>query len=214
MAKQKGQDRNAVALIKAQRNAQSGTWTSENGRVIRLKKADMVFVQMATSSVELPDPPTYTVKIGKAEREYPLDEVVIAQTDDPVEKAKLTRRWNVYQQTLGAAYGELAKRASGAIFYEGTVPDMELLDSDGAWFKKMKISGWKLPSDQDELWVLYLQTSLTDDEIASLSEAIARYRGGPSEEMIGAAEKSFPDDVPPDTEPGDVADAGSDTEGD
>lgn len=214
MAKRNPNDRNAVALIKAQRSAQSGTWTSSNGREIQLKKADMVFVQMATSSVELPDPPTYTVKVGKSEREYPLDEVVIEQTDDPAEKARLSRQWNNYQQRLGMAYSELAKRASGAIFFEGTVPDMELLESDGRWFKKMKISGWKLPSDPDELWVLYLQTTLSDEEIASLSEAIARYRGGPSEEMISAAEKSFPHDVPSDTRSGDLEDTGSDSEGD
>ena len=213
MAKQ-AQDRNAVAVIKAQRNAQSNTWTAKDGRVIKLKKPDMVFVQMATSSVELPDPPTYTVKVGKSEREYPLDEVVIKQTDDPVEKARLTLVWNTYQQQLGAAYGELAKRASGAIFYEGTVPDAEMIEADGKWHKKMRISGWKLPTDDDELWVLYLQTTLNDDEIASLSEAIARFRGGPSEEMIGAAEKTFSNDVSPDDRSGDLADTGSDSEGD
>lgn len=207
-------DRNQIAIQKRKSAVASDTFTTDDGRVIKLKKADLMFIQSASSSVDIPEAPTYEVKVGNKTREYPLDELVIRQTDDPEEKKELTKKWVSYNERLAAAMNEQSWRATGAIFYEGTVPDEEMVENDSRWQKKMKVTGWHktMPTDPEELWVFYLQTSLSESEIVKLTTAVVLYAGGASEEKINAAEKMFFDDVPTDERSGDVEDTGSDTE--
>lgn len=207
----KRQDRNVVALAKARAQGTSNIFVTDDGREIELKKPDMMFVQQASSSVIFPDKPTYTVKIGKTTREYPLDEVVIEQTEDPLEKKKLSLKYNKYLMELGTAYNEQTLRSTGALFYEGTVAQEEI--DDPKWEKKMRISRWPIPKDPEERWVFYLQTSLSEDEIARLSAQVVRLIGGVPEEKIKAAEDMFRVGVQTDEGAGDLEDSEPDEGG-
>lgn len=216
MAKRAPTDRNQLAILKRKNQAASGVWESNNGRIIKLKKPDLMFIQTASSSVDIPPPPTYEVKVGNKTREYPLDELVIKQTEDEDEKKALQQKWDTYQAEYAEAMNTQSWRATGAIFYEGTQPDAEMVENDTKWHKRMKITGWAktMPDDPEELWVFYLQTSLDETEIVRLGSAIVLYAGGASEEKIKAAEGMFFDDLPTDERSGDVEDAGSDEGGD
>lgn len=207
-------DRNQIAIQKRKAASAPGTFTTDDGRVIKLKKGDLMFINTASNSVDIPEAPTYEVKVGNKTRSYPIDEVVIKQTEDPKEKAELNRKWQQYQQDLIAAMNAQTWRATGAVFIEGTQPDGEMVENDRKWRLRMKVTGWDktMPTDPDELWVFYLQTSLTEPEIVRLSSAVVLYAGGASEEEVGAAEKMFFDDVPTDERSADLEDAGSDTE--
>lgn len=215
MAKTNPNDRNAVAVQKRKEaSARKDTWVADDGRVIKLKdKPDLVFIQQASASVEIPETPTYDVKVGQTVRSYPLDPVVIKQTDDETERRELQLRWTVYQFRLGEALGEQTKRTTGAMFMEGTVADEEMVDNDVRWVKRMKVSGWPIPKDPEEKWVLYLQTSLDEPQIKSITAAIVRRAGGVSEEQIAAAEEMFRDIVPADEESRDLENVGADSEG-
>lgn len=200
-------DRNTVAKLKAQRAAMKDEWAAKDGRIIKLKKAELMYIQMASSSVEMPEPPMYTVQVGKASREYPVDQTVIDQTEDPAEKLRLSMLYRNYLHDLGTAYSEIARRSTAAVFLEGTVVDDEMIDNDENWRRRMKIMGWPVPRDPEERWVLYLQTSLSEKEIEDLSTKVATFSSGVSEEVIRGAEATFPDTVPTDIESGDVEDA-------
>lgn len=216
MAKRAPTDRNQIAILKRKNQAASGVWEADDGRVIKLKKPDLMFIQTASSSVDVPESPTYEVTVGLKTRSYPLDELVIKQTTDPEEKKMLQVKWDTYQLEYAEAMNQQSWRATGAIFYEGTQPDAEMVENDTRWQKRMKITGWSktMPDDPEELWVFYLQTSLNEGEIVRLGAQIVLYSGGASEEKIKAAESMFFDDVPTDERSGDVEDAGSDEDGD
>src|SRR5688572_6559133 len=138
MAKRASTDRNAIAVAKRQNKAED-FFETEDGRRIELKKPDIMFIQQVIHSVDMPDKPTYEVKIGSRTVEYPLDALVIKQTEDPQEKAKLRKIWFTYQSDLNEASLELAKRSTGATYYEGTVPNHEMVEDDLRWQKKMRI---------------------------------------------------------------------------
>lgn len=214
MAKRNPNDRNQIAINKRKASVTPGTWEADDGRSIQLKKPDLMFIQQASSSVEMPDEPTYEVKVGSKTREYPLDALVVQQTEDPEEKERLRKAWFSYQENLNKANGELVWRATGATFFEGTVPNHEMVEDDAKWQRKMRVTGWakSMPTDPEDLWVFYLQTSLSEDEMGSLSTAIVLRSGGVSEDQIAAAEKMFFGNVPTDERSGDVENAGADTE--
>lgn len=215
MAKRNPNDRNQMAINKRQGEKTPGIWTADDGREIKLKKPDLMFIQQASMSVEMPEEPTYEVKVGNKTREYPLDALVIKQTEDPVERAELRRKWLKYSEDLNAANNELGWRATGATFFEGTEPDAAMIEDDAKWQKRMRVTGWakSMPKDPDELWVFYLQTSLGEPEQVRLSTAIVLQAGGVSEEQIKAAENMFFDELSTGQEqPGDVEDSGADEE--
>lgn len=213
MAKRLPSDRNEVAVRERMAKEAPNTFTTDDGRVIQLKeKPDLIFIQQATNSVTYPVKPTYEVKVGTRIREYPIDEVVIEQTDDPLEKRRLKREWDRYILDLNEAINEQTKRATGAMFYEGTVAQEDF--DDLRWEKKMKIAGWPVPADPEERWVFYLQTSLNEDEIGRLSTRIVLQSGGVSEEKIAAAQEMFRDNLQANRRPDDVEDADADEGGD
>lgn len=212
MAVRNKNDRNARALS-ARKQKASGTFTTTDGtnRVIKLKdKPDLLFIQQTIHDVAMPDPPTYEVQVGSRTKEYPLDVVVIQQTEDPLEKAQLRRKWMQYQTDLTEASMELSLRSTAAVFYEGTLADEEMIDNDAKWQRKVRIARYKVPEDLEERWVFYLQTSLTEDDVKELSTAVVRRAGGVSEEMISAAEEMFLGDLSTGDGAGDMADPEAD----
>lgn len=214
MAKRNPNDRNARAL--ATRKATQvvpDTFTTTDGtnRVVRLKKEpDLLFIQMTIHDIQEPEAPTYEVQVGQRTVKYPLDALVIKQTEDPVEKAALRRKWQQYQQDMTDWSMELSMRSMAAVYYEGTEPDEEMIDNDLKWHRRVKIAGWKIPEDLEEKWILYLQTSLSDKDKKDLSTLVIRRTGGVSEELIAAAEETFLDDLSPDDGAGDLEDAETD----
>lgn len=213
--KRNANDRNARALKARKDRSIPGTFTTTDGtnRVIKLKdKPDLMFIQQVIHSVEWPEVPTYEVQVGARTIEYPLDMEVVRQTEDPAEKAQLRRKWVQYQQDLTDASMEMSKRSTGAVFYEGTESDIDMVETDVKWARKMRISGWKAPDDPEEKWVFYLQTSLSEDDIKDLSAAVVRRSGGVSEELINAAEEMFLDNLQAGPEePGNLVDAEADS---
>lgn len=212
MAARNKNDRNARAVA-ARKEKVPGTFTTTDGskRVIKLKdKPNLLFIQQTIHDVEMPEPPTYEVQVGSRTREFPLDVVVIKQTEDPIERAQLRRKWLKYQEDYTEATMELSMRSTGAVFYEGTVPDEEMIDNDSTWQRKIKIARYKVPEDLEERWVFYLQTSLSETDTKDLASAVVRRAGGVSEELIAAAEEMFLDDLSTDDGTGDVADLEAD----
>lgn len=214
MAKRHANDRNEMFIAGKKAKEDPGIFITDKGLEIHLKeKPDLVFIQQAISSVDYPPRPTYTVKVGSREREYPLDEVVIAQTEDPAEKKRLQRAWSNYLTDANEAGMEQTKRATGAMFYEGTVAQEDFYDPK--WERRMKISGWPIPEDPEERWVVYLQTSLSEPEIKRLSAKVVMRSGGVSEEKIAAAVEMFRDSLQDGGgRSDDVVDAGGDSETD
>lgn len=215
MAKRNANDRNERALQARKVKAIPGTFTTTDGteRVIKLKdKPSLVFIQQTIHDVVEPEVPTYEVQVGNRKVEYPLDATVIKQTEDPAEKVMLRRKWIQYQQDLTDWSMELNMRSTAAVYYEGTIPDEEMIEGDSTWKRKVRISRWVIPADLEERWVFYLQTSLTEDDTKGLSTAVIRRTGGVSEELIAAAEETFLDDVQADEGAGDVEDAETDQE--
>lgn len=214
MAKRNPNDRNERALSERKKKSVPSTFTTLDGRVIKLKdEPSLIFIQQVIHDVKMPETPTYEVQIGTRTKSYPLDAEVIKQTEDPLEKARLRRLWLQYQSDLTDASMELTVRSTGAVFYEGTVPDEDMIEADDKWAKKVKISGWTIPEDLEERWVFYLQTSLKESDTKDLSAAVVRKTGGASEEDIAAAEELFRDNVQADDATGDLEDAGADTQG-
>lgn len=206
MAKRAPTDRNAQAVAKRQ-VVELTYFETEDGRKIELKKPDLMFIQQTMHDVTMPDKPTYEVKVGSRTLNYPLDLLVIQQTEDPLEKAKLRRIWLDYQQELNDATLEQAMRSTGAVYFEGTVPDIKMMEADARWHRKVRVARWEIPDDPEEKWIFYLQTSLSEPDTVKLSSAIVRKAGGVAEEDIQVAEDMFFDPVPTDAGSGDLENA-------
>lgn len=167
-------------------------WKSSSGMEVRLQAIDPLFIQTVARSVKIPDVPMYETKTytGRIEM-HAYDAKAAEQTPGGMEI------WTKYQTELAEATSEQNDRVLQAVFLDGTVRPENW--QDAKWFKRMKIIGMDLPDDEDELWVLYLRTSLSQEDVVSLSSAIIRMAGVP-EEMIEAAEEIFRESVRPDNE--------------
>lgn len=162
-------------------------YTTKNGIEIRLSQVDPLFIQTVSRSVTIPEVPTYEAKTYSGRIEiHKFDEKAAKQTPGGEEI------WANYTRELTEATNEQNDRVLRAIFLDGTVRPENWFDPK--WFKRMQIVGVDLPDDEDELWVFYLMSSLSQEDILGLSASIIRLTGVP-EEMIEAAEEIFRESV-------------------
>lgn len=165
---------------------------TKSGMEIRLRPIDLLFIQTVSRSVTMPEVPTYETKTHSGRIEmHKYDAKAAEQTPGGMEI------WNAYQAELAEATSLQNDRVMQALFLDGTVRPESWADPQ--WFKRMKIVGMAMPEDEDELWVLYLRTKLSQEDVMALSSAIIRLAGVP-EDMIEAAEEIFRESVRPDTE--------------
>ena len=163
-------------------------FTTGTGKKIELKRVDAVFLQSVISSVKMPDKPTYEAKTISGRTEHHLMDEESAKQTEGGEKI-----WTDYQDELSRASSIQTERSLRALFLDGTVcPKGEFVDAQ--WEKRMHIIGVDLPSDPEELWVMYLMMSLSSDDIIRMSSHIMRLTGV-DEELIQQAEDSFRDSV-------------------
>lgn len=161
-------------------------FTTGSGMKIELKRIDPVFLQSVISSVKMPERPKYEAKTISGRTEYHVMDEESAKQTEGGEKL-----WADYQDELNRATGEQTERSLRALFLDGTVrPKGAFVDHD--WEKRMRIIGVDVPSDPDELWVMYLMMSLNSDDIIRMSSHIMRLTGV-DEEVIQQAEDSFRD---------------------
>lgn len=164
-------------------------FTTGTGIKIELQRIDPVFLQSVISSVKMPERPTYTATTVSGRQETHLMDEESAKQTEGGEKI-----WSDYQEELSRASTLQTERSLRALFLDGTVrPEGAFIDPK--WQRKMEIIGVNLPSDPDELWVMYLMMSLSSDDIIRMSTHIMRLTGV-DEEMIQQAEDSFRDSVP------------------
>jgi hypothetical protein len=163
-------------------------FVTEKGLEIELRKIDPIFVQSAVNSVNLPEPPTYEARTSSGRIEtHTMDKESAEQTEGGMEI------WKTYQEEYGAATLEKANRSLRAIFLDGTVvPQGEWMDK--TWERRMRIVGITLPSDEEELWITYLLSWLTAEDINNLTTEIMRLTGI-DEEYIESAQESFQSSV-------------------
>ena len=168
-------------------------FTTGTGVKIDLKRIDPVFLQAVISSVKMPDRPTYTATTVSGRTEtHMMDEDSAKQTEGG------EKIWETYQEELSRASSLQTERSLRALFLDGTVcPKGAFVDPQ--WEKKMRIIGVDLPSDPEELWVMYLMMSLSSDDIIRMSTQIMRLTGV-DEETIQQAEDSFRDSVKDESE--------------
>lgn len=203
MAKRNPNDRNEKA-IQARKDKDAKTvFETKDGRSIQLRAIDLVFINMVNRSVDMPEKPTYQTKTprGRTE-EFPLDAVVVKQYPE------YKPLWTKYLTEYAEAQMEQTDRVIRATLLDGTIKPEEWHDK--AWERRMKFLRYELPDDLDELWVVYLLTTIGQDELADLMSAIYRL-SGISDEEIQEAEDSFRDSVRTGQgQAGDVAESESD----
>jgi hypothetical protein len=168
-------------------------FTTGDGLKIELKRIDPVFLQSVISSVKMPEKPTYTATTVSGRTEtHPMDEESAKQTEGG------EAIWERYQEELSRASSLQTERSLRALFLDGTAcPKGAFVDPK--WQNKMRIIGVDLPSDPEELWVMYLMMSLQSDDIIRMSTHIMRLTGV-DEEVIQQAEDSFRDSVQDESE--------------
>lgn len=166
----------------------NNVYVSEAGLEIEIKQIDPIFIQSVIRSVEMPEVPTYEARTSSGIIEiHPMDKEAAEQTSGGKEI------WDKYEEEFTEATLQQTDRSLRAIFLDGTTrPETEWVDQK--WLRKMRIIKMDLPTDQDELWVLFLTMNLSPTDIINLSGEIMRLTGVP-EEMISAAEDSFLDSV-------------------
>lgn len=198
-------DRNAVALAKRKQAEKPDTFPLSSGIEVKLNVIDYVAISDIVDSVEIPEKPTYTTRtVSGREEKFPLDDEVVEQSP---EYAEVWKEWKI---NYSNALREQSKRSARAIFLDGTTPPEDWYDAK--WERRMKLIGYKLPTDPDERWLLYLETGIGKEEAAELVIAVMRLTTLP-EEVIQAAEGTFRDSLRADAGSGDVEDAGADSQG-
>jgi hypothetical protein len=190
MATKKKEPEETPPVPAKEAEAERAVWTMPNGRKIRLKEADIVFLQMVYESVKIPKVPTYEVEIwGGGAQTHTMTAEYVKNGASPEEKAE----WLNYLMKLGQALSDQTSRVLRATFLEGTHVEAEI--NDPAWERRMRIVGFDIPDDPVERWVFYLTTSLKKEDQRSLSDKIVTFVNGPDEEEIQAAVDSFRDSV-------------------
>lgn len=159
-------------------------FVTDDGREIRLRKADAFFIQSVQRSVTMPKKPTYETKTAGGRVEVrPMDKLAAEQTEGGLEL------WRQYEQDYAEATTTLMERSTRAVLLDGTVrPDGEFITDK--WRARMRAVNVPLAEDEDELWLQYLIFSLTGEEILRISGKIMRLLGV-AEEVIAEAEETF-----------------------
>lgn len=129
------------------------TYVTSRGLEITLLPLPPYLIQMTTSSVEIPTPPTYTIKIeGGGEETHEHDEQSIRESSDE-EKAQ----WEKYRAALREANAKVADTLLTVVLMEGVrveIPDKE------RWLKRQKLMGLEVPDDEDEQELLFKKTQV------------------------------------------------------
>jgi len=170
-------------VVTKEKKDADNVFRTDDGRKIRIKAVDPLFIQTVSRSVKMPDTPTYTTVTSSGREEiWKMDEVSAKQTEGGEEI------WAKYKAGVDEAQGNQMERTIRAIFLDGTIRDEDFYDQK--WERRMHIVGVELPEDLDERWVMYLSSSLSTGDIIKLSAKIMELTGVP-EEFIAAAEESF-----------------------
>jgi len=173
-----------AAIRQQKRKAEKATHRI-NGIVVDLNPIDPIWIQQVMNSIEVPEVPTYTTKIaGGGTQTHELDAETAAEDPETLEV------WTKYVRERDMAVSEQSGLAVRALILDGTTPPDDWEDIAANYFRRMRIIGTKLASDQEERWVDYVDQTLTQDQKMDLSTALMRISGVP-EEVVADARDSF-----------------------
>jgi len=162
-------------------------WTNSRGITVRLLPIPPYLVQLASSSIERPTPPTYTVKLeGGGTETHIHDETSIAQSSE--EEKKLWEDYKLAEMQADQAVSDLIL---DIVLMEGVVLEPETLEASK---KRLQLYRVSLPEDPEEAELFMRRTFLIgnrNDAEAIVSVAMALT--GASPERLKVMRKSFPD---------------------
>lgn len=209
--KRNSNDRNAKAIAERKAAAKPDTFilTSRYDPAltieVKLRPISYIEINEIVESVDIPEKPTYETRTssGRVER-FPLDDKVVEQSPEYEEE------WKQWKLDYSNALREQSKRSTRAMFLDGTIVPDDWYDAK--WERRMRLISYKLPTDPEELWLLYLETGITKEVAGELVIAIMSLTTLP-EEVIEAATQTFRDSLRADIGSGDLDVVGTDPQG-
>lgn len=168
---------------------ESRVYINSRGISMEILPLPPYLIQMASTSVTKPNPPTYTVKLeGGGEETHIHDEESIAQSSDEEKLA-----WEKYKQELREVEIKSTELLINVILVEAV--KVEIPNRD-AWIKRQKLMGFPIPEDEEELMLMFKKTQVLGNE-QDITEITRRAisLGGITEEELETVKNSFQDKV-------------------
>lgn len=162
-------------------------YTTEVGRIIRLRPVSQRLIDKAQRSVKIPRPPRYHIVTDVVDEWHDFDDVSIeGQHSTPEDK----EAWRQYKLDLAELKSERTERLLRVLFIKGTVREDVAGDE---WEAEQRACGIDdVPSDPIERWYYYLVTELllTLQDFTGLMLAIIKL-SGIDEARLAEAEAIF-----------------------
>jgi hypothetical protein len=161
-------------------------YTTANGIEIEVLAVSPWLMDGVTSTVQMPDPPTYEVSVLGEKSQIPHDETTLTTDEDKI-------AWAKYIIELEKATKERRERRTRAMLLFGVKVD---LPKDGKWKKKQEKLHIEIPEDEDELHIHYLQTVVitSHTELVAIVDEINRLSSY-DEGLVEKARKFFRGEV-------------------
>lgn len=161
-------------------------YTTANGIEIEVLAVSPWLMDGVTSTVQMPDPPTYEVSVLGEKQQIPHDETTLTTDEDKIAWAK----YIVASDKAKAAIRDLRVRA---MLLYGVQVD---LPKDGKWKKKQAKLNITVPEDEDELHIHYLKTEVitSHTELVAIVDEINRLSSY-DEGLVEKARKFFRGEV-------------------
>lgn len=178
-------------------------YTTTDGKEIHIRPVSHVLLERIAIVVEKEfrdkkepiDPPQYTaVLAGGAEEHHDHDEESIRDAPQDEQDA-----WDEHLKANERLAAESSRRRGLFIFREGI--DMQKTGADyagGDWAERQARWGFDVPEDDDDRFMYYIETELLktpSDQLGVISHIMALTMDGVPEDLVGAAQQFFRDQM-------------------
>lgn len=147
-------------------------------------------IELASSTIEIPEAPTYTVEtIDGGIEIFHHDQTSVDQSDDETKK-----KWFEYQAAVKEADRKASEILMNIIMVEGikldSIPDEE------RWIKRQKLMGIPIPDDYEEKLLMYKKTQIlaSPEDIENVTRIVIELTMV-SKEEVASAKKTFQGNV-------------------
>lgn len=180
-------DKNINRVVNINESPTEIEFVTSRGLKVTLRPLPPYLVQMASTAIEKPEPPSYIVKTeGGGEEIHTHDQESIMQSS-PEEQLE----WSKYLEKVREADQKATDVLINVVLVEGvevTIPDKE------RWIKRQKLMGLTVPEDEDEMMLMFKKTQVigNDKDVEFIVQSVMKI-GGITEEDLNSVKNSFQD---------------------
>jgi len=186
-------DKNVTKVVNINESVSEISFVNSRGISVKLRPLPPYLIQMASTAIDKPEPPTYVVKLeGGGEEIHTHDQESILQSSQEEQT-----EWSKYLEKVREADQKATEVLINVVLVEGV--EVEIPERE-KWIKKQKLMGLPVPEDEDELLLMFKKTQVigNDKDIEFIIQSVMKI-GGITEEDLKSVKNSFQDKLESDS---------------